>query len=56
MVSTIEQNFANKQAQPQPRLPRKIDSLQIVDEEAEEEMAIFHEKQRRAYDDKEHKV
>ena len=56
MVSTIEQNFANKQAQPQPWLPRKRDSLQIVDEEAEEEMAIFHEKQRQAYDDKEHKV
>ena len=44
------------QAQPQPRLPRNRDSLQIVDEQAAGEMAIFHEKQRQAYDDKEHKV
>ena len=56
MVSTIEQIIANEQAQPQPRLPRKRESLQIVDEQAEEELAVFHEKQRQSYDDKEHKV
>jgi len=56
MVSTIEQIIANEQAQPQPRIPRNRESLQIVDEQAAEELAIFHEKQRQTYDDKEHKV
>ena len=36
MVSLIEQFIANEQAQPQPRLPRKRESLQIVDEQAAE--------------------
>ncbi len=48
MVSTIEQIIANEQAQPQPRLPRKRESLQIVDEQAAGELAIFHDKQRLA--------
>ena len=56
MVSTIEQIIANEQAQPQPKLPRNRESLQIVDELSAKEMAIFHEKQRQAFDDKEHKV
>ena len=56
MVSTIEQIIANDQAQPQLRIPRNREPLQIVDEQAAEELAIFHEKQRQTYDDKEHKV
>ena len=56
MVSSIEQIIANEQAQPQPRLPRNRKSLQIVEKQAAEELAVLHEKQRQSYDDKEHKV
>jgi len=36
------------QAQPQPRLPGNREPLQIVDEQAAGELAIFHDKQRLA--------
>ena len=51
MVSTIEQIIANERAQPRLRSPKTREPLQIVDEQAAEELAIFHEKQRQTYDD-----
>jgi hypothetical protein len=57
MVSTIEQIIASEQAQPQLRSLRTREPLQLVHEQEEEELAVFHEKQRQNYDDeKEHKV
>jgi hypothetical protein len=56
MVSTIEQIIANDHDHPQSRSARTREPLQIVDEQAAEELAIFHEKQRQTYDDKEQKI